>query len=61
MYQRGPAVYVQATLQTYTATKEFSNISISKTLVNVMPKVLPRAICKENVDEVFTQGIGRSP
>lgn len=54
-------MYVQATLQTYTATKEFSNISISKTLVNVMPKVLPRAICKENVDEVFTQGIGRSP
>lgn len=61
MYQRGPAMYVQATLHTYTPTKEFLNMSISKILVNVRPNVLPCVICKDNVDEAFTQRVGKSP
>lgn len=38
MYQREPAVYVQATLHTYTPTKKFSDISIPKILVKLLVK-----------------------
>lgn len=38
MYQSEPAAYVQATLHTYTPSKKFSDIPLSKILVKILVK-----------------------
>lgn len=38
MYQREPAVYVQATLHTYTPSQKCSDMSFSKILVKILVK-----------------------
>lgn len=49
----------KTTFPTQTPTEEFSNMSISKTLVNVKPKVLPSVVCKDSVEEAFAQTAGK--